>query len=124
MNAFREMPEAESLAAANKRISNILRKVEDEIPQQVDESIFQQDEEKALSLAVAKASQEVAPLLESQNYTQALRELAQLRETVDVFFDQVMVMAEDDALRINRIALLKTLNDLFLRVADLSKLQG
>ena len=124
VNAFREMPEAESLAAANKRISNILRKVEDEIPQQVDESIFQQDEEKALSLAVAKASQEVVPLLESQNYTQALRELAQLRETVDVFFDQVMVMAEDDALRINRIALLKTLNDLFLRVADLSKLQG
>jgi len=124
VNTFRAMAEAESLAAANKRISNILRQVEGVIPEHVNSALLQENEEKALSLAVSSASEDVLPLLDQQNYTQALSRLAQLRGEVDAFFDHVMVMADDESLKMNRIALLKSLNSLFLRVADLSKLQG
>ena len=124
VNVFRGMSAAESLAAANKRSSNILRKVEGPVPEKIDESLFQQDEERALHQALLKAADDVGPLLDKQDYTQALTQLSQLREAVDAFFDHVMVMADDEKLKMNRIALLRSLNDLFLRVADLSKLQG
>jgi glycyl-tRNA synthetase beta chain len=124
VDAFRAMPAAESLAAANKRISNLLRQATGDVPEQIDELLLEQAEEKALHQAIVAASRTVLPLLERQNYTEALSCLAQLKETVDAFFDHVMVMVEDETLRTNRIALLKALNNLFLRVADLSRLQG
>lgn len=124
VTAFRSMLEAESLAAANKRISNILRQAPENVPMLINASLLQQDEERALSQAIGKVSDTVLPLLEKQDYTVALAQMAQLREAVDAFFDHVMVMADDEALKLNRIALIKSLNALFLRVADLSKLQG
>ncbi len=124
VNTFRAMAEAESLAAANKRISNLLRQVDGEISMQVNASLLQEKEEEALSRVVSAAHDDVLPLLEQKNYTQVLSRLAQLRGEVDAFFDHVMVMVDEPSLKMNRLALLKSLNSLFLRVADLSKLQG
>ena len=124
VSTFRGLPEASSLSAANKRISNILRQVSGEVPAQVDSGLLQQDQERALYQMLVSMTDEVTPLLDQQDYTAALTRLAQLREVVDVFFDHVMVMADDEVLKMNRVALLKSLNALFLRIADLSKLQG
>ncbi len=121
--AFRKLPEAESLAAANKRIANILRKAEGELPQQVDETLLQDKAEKRLARAVAEMEKQVLPLFREREYEQALTRLAALRVPVDNFFDQVLVMAEDSALRHNRLALLERLHNLFLHVAELSRLQ-
>lgn len=122
--AFRKLPEAEALAAANKRIHNILKKAEQAIPETVDAGRLVEEEERALAAAVAEAEAEVTPLFAKREYEQALKRLAGLRETVDRFFDEVMVMAEDPAIRDNRLALLKQLGDLFLQAADLSRLQS
>ena len=124
VDAFRRLPEAEALAAANKRISNILRQAEGAIPEQVDADRLEEAAERTLASAVERLEGLVAPLFEQGAYEEALKELASLREPVDTFFDQVMVMAEDPALRGNRLALLKRLSELFLRVADISRLQG
>ncbi len=124
VDAFRKLPEAERLAAANKRIGNILRKAEQEIPAEIDPAGLVEPEEKALAERLAALAQAVEPRLEAGDYAPALQRLAGLREPVDAFFDAVMVMAEDARLRANRLALLKRLQDLFLRVADLSRLQG
>jgi len=124
VNAFRTLPEAESLAAANKRIRNILRKTEEIIPDRVVAEALQANEEKVLAQALQALSTDVQPLLESGDYNQALSLMATLREPVDRFFDAVMVMDENPELRRNRLALLSSLSGLFLRVADLSELQG
>ncbi len=124
VTAFRQLPEAESLAAANKRISNILRKTDEAIPEQVDTVLLQEEAEKALHSQVETLAVTVAPLYAARDYEAALKQLAGLREVVDNFFDQVMVMADDAAIRGNRLALLKCLSGLFLEVADLSQLQG
>ena len=121
---FRRLPEALSLAAANKRIRNILRKAGDEVPDRFDASVLTEPAEQALAARLDELVQQVEPLLDSGRYTEALKDLAQLREPVDRFFDEVMVMADDEALRVNRLALLQSMNRLFLRVADLSRLQG
>ncbi len=121
--AFRKLPEAESLAAANKRIANILRQAEGEIPQQVNPALLQSEEEKRLAQRVAEMEEQAKPLFRDGEYERALSRLAALREPVDRFFDKVMVMVEDEALRNNRLALLKKLHDLFLHVAELSRLQ-
>lgn len=121
---FRQLPESQSLAAANKRISNILRKTEEPIPEQVDTARLIDDAEKQLAAELDKMNSAVVPLLEAGDYTPALTQLAGLRNSVDAFFDRVMVMVDDDTLRANRLALLKNLGDLFLRVADLSRLQS
>jgi len=121
---FRQLPEAESLAAANKRIANILKKTDQRIPDQVDSLRLVDSAEKQLAEQLENLSASVVPLLEAGDYTPALIQLAGLRENVDAFFDQVMVMAEDDSLRANRLALLQSLSKLFLRVADLSRLQS
>lgn len=121
---FRALPEAASLAAANKRIRNILKKTEEEIPPQVNASMLQDKEEQQLAERLHSLQEEVIPLMEAGDYTPALEKLAALREPVDAFFDQVMVMVEEDSLRRNRLALLNNLSDLFLRVADLSRLQN
>ena len=120
--AFRQLSAAESLAAANKRISNILKKIDGELPAQVDASLLQLPAEQALAAAVQAQQAKVEPLFAQGDYEAALLSLAELREPVDKFFDDVMVMADDLALRNNRLALLNSLRSLFLRVADLSVL--
>ena len=122
--AFRSLPEASSLAAANKRISNILKKTDEVIPEQVDISQLVDNAEKKLATVLNDLNTEVVPMMEAGDYTPALTRLAALRESVDAFFDEVMVMVDDDALRANRLALLRNLSSLFLRVADLSRLQS
>jgi glycyl-tRNA synthetase beta chain len=123
VGAFRELPEAASLAAANKRIRNILRKMETVLPFEVRLDLLVEDAEQALAARLAELSSEVMPLMDAGLYGEALSRLAGLREPVDAFFDRVLVMAEDPALRDNRIALLNELSSLFLRVADFSRLQ-
>ena len=124
VTAFRMLAEADSLAAANKRISNILRKTDEAIPDKVDAALLQEDAEKALHSQIEAMAVTVTPLYSERNYEGALKQLAGLREVVDSFFDQVMVMADDATIRANRLALLKRLSGLFLEVADLSQLQG
>lgn len=121
---FTQLPEAASLAAANKRVSNILSKSADgiNISGVVDVSLLQEDAEKNLARALEEKTAVVAPLFAQRDYTGTLASLADLRETVDAFFDKVMVMAEDEKLRNNRLALLAHLQALFLQVADISQL--
>lgn len=120
---FRTLPEAESLAAANKRISNILKKTNAPVAAQVRSDLLVEEAERTLAAELARAREAVEPLLRQRRYTEAMARLAGLRATVDGFFDGVMVMVEDDALRGNRLALLSSLRSLFLEVADLSQLQ-
>ncbi|MBX2808059.1 MAG: glycine--tRNA ligase subunit beta [Cellvibrionaceae bacterium] len=117
---FYQLPEADALAAANKRVANILSKVQHPIAAQVDTARLQDEAEKQLAEAIAVKQAEVIPLCERRDYQQALTLLASLRSAVDAFFDQVMVMTEDEALRNNRLALLQQLRALFLQVADIS----
>ncbi|MBI1423954.1 MAG: glycine--tRNA ligase subunit beta [Gammaproteobacteria bacterium] len=124
VNAFRQLVEAESLSAANKRISNILKKTDEAIPATVDEGLLESTAEKALAKQVQELSEQVAPLIADRNYTEILHQLAALRSNVDSFFDDVMVMVDNQALRQNRLALLSRLRNLFLQVADISQLQG
>lgn len=124
VTAFRALPEAESLAAANKRIGNILKKAKEAIPENVDTALLQEQAEQALHTQIQAMAKTVAPLFAARDYEAALKQLAGLREVVDSFFDAVMVMADDAAVRSNRLALLKQLSGLFLEVADLSVLQN
>ena len=124
LSRFRELPEGQSLAAANKRIRNILRQVEGTLPFQVRTDLLKAPAEQVLAGRLTELSLEVLPLLSAGLYMEALNRLAVLREPVDDFFDEVMVMTDDTALRDNRLALLKELESLFLRVADFSRLQG
>jgi glycyl-tRNA synthetase beta chain len=123
--AFRDLPEAASLAAANKRVHNILRQAEAEAATGTpDLDRLQEPAERDLAEALASHAAAVEPDLARGDYRAALTELAGLRPTVDRFFDQVMVMADDPAVRANRLALLGQMAALFLRVADLSRLQS
>ncbi len=124
VTTFRKLPEAEALAAANKRISNILRQAGGTIAASVDKGVLTEAAEKALADQIDAMTGKVSPLFAQHNYTDALCQLAELRGPVDAFFDHVMVMADDEAVRNNRLALLKRLSDLFLQAADLSRLQG
>ncbi|OOE56890.1 glycine--tRNA ligase subunit beta [Salinivibrio sp. ML323] len=120
---FRSLEEAEALAAANKRVGNILAKYDGELPSSVDASLLQEDAEKALADVVAEKVAAVKPLFADSDYQGALTELAQLRTPVDTFFDNVMVMADDPALKANRLAILHLIREQFLNVADISVLQ-
>lgn len=122
--AFQKEPAAASLAAANKRVKNILRKAEDTPEGRPDPALFTQTEEQALFDVIIPLAETVETLVEQADYTKALTRLADAREAVDAFFDHVMVMAEDDAVRRNRLALLQTLTRLFSSVADISRLPG
>jgi glycyl-tRNA synthetase beta chain len=122
VNQFTQLEAAESLASANKRITNILKKLTC-IPTQLTTELFIEPAEKKLAEQLAKVSLRVNPLLAQSHYTQALTELAELKDVVDHFFDEVMVMTDDEALKNNRIALLAQLQGLFLQVADLSLLK-
>ena len=119
---FRTLDSAEALAAANKRVSNILAKADAAIGE-INLTACVEPAEKALAEAVLALRTEVQPLIAKGDYTEVLDKLANLRAPVDSFFDNVMVNAEDPALRQNRLAILNTLQDLFLQVADISVLQ-
>lgn len=116
---FRSLSEADALAAANKRVSNILGDAEGGV---VQEQLLTEAAEKALFAALQQAQQDVAPLAAAHDYTGILSRLAQLQQAVDAFFDDVMVNADDSAVRANRHALLAQLRGLFLSVADVSVL--
>lgn len=120
--SFVELEPAATLAAANKRIANILRQADYERSASIDHALLKEPAEKALHAALQAADHDIRPLLQHRDYTAALERLAGLRDAVDLFFDSVMVMSDDDALRRNRLALLAGLRDLFLEVADISRL--
>jgi len=122
--AFRSLPEAESLAAANKRIANILKKSAAETAASVDVSLLQVDAERALHAALEGVSAGVEADLASRRYNAALTTLAGLRPAIDAFFNDVMVNDPDPALRANRLALVGRVRELFSGVADLSRLPG
>jgi glycyl-tRNA synthetase beta chain len=124
LHAFLKLPDALSLAAANKRISNILRKSGQESFGAVDAELLRDPAEQVLAEQVQAMSKVTEPLFAARDYSQALTKLASLRAAVDAFFDGVMVMADDKALQTNRLALLAQLRGLFARVADLSRLPG
>lgn len=122
VNHFRQLPEADALAAANKRVANILAKAGDNVSANIDSALLTEDAEKAMATAIADKQEQVQPLFEQRAYKEALTELATLREVVDNFFDNVMVMADDEQLKNNRLALLQNLRGLFFEVADISYL--
>ena len=120
---FRGLDAAEALAAANKRVGNILAKFDGELAEEIDLALLQEDQEKSLAEAVTVMSEALEPAFATGNYQEALTKLADLREPVDAFFDNVMVMADDEALKLNRLTLLNNLRNLFLEIADISLLQ-
>ena len=122
VQAFIALEPAASLAAANKRIANILRKANVEGVADVKQKLLIEPAEIALAEELDRARSAVAPLIDARQYTDALTELSGLREPVDKFFDDVMVMAEDRSTRDNRLALLSQLRALFLDIADISRL--
>ncbi len=122
VQAFRARSEAAALAAANKRVSNLLSKFDGQVPASVNVALLQEPAEQTLAQVVAAASQAVAPLAAARCYREALEHLASLREPVDTFFEAVLVNADDAAVRANRYALLAQLRGLFLGVADISLL--
>jgi len=122
VQTFARLEQAASLAAANKRIANILRKAGDPAGLSVDKKLLQDDAELALFSALESVQQKVKPLFALRSYAEALNELADLRDPVDRFFDDVMVMADDESIKNNRLALLGELRALFLDVADISRL--
>ncbi len=124
LEAFLKLPGAASLAAANKRIANILRKTGEQPSPRVDPSLLTDPNERALATSLEELRQDVERLVTARRYTEALTRLAALRPAVDAFFDQVLVMAEDPRVRANRLALLAALQRMFLHMANLSRLPG
>ncbi len=123
--AFAERPEAASLAAANKRVGNILRKQREAgaaIATRTDDGLFEAGAERDLAGALAEASNAAGKAVDAGDYTAALTRLAALQAPVDAFFDQVLVMADDPAVRTNRLALLAALQAEFMAIADISRL--
>lgn len=123
IEAFCKLPEAESLSAANKRIRNILKKSTDTLAEKSDPALFQDQAEHLLAQKMEELAPLAQPLFAQGEYANGLQILAGLKEPVDRFFDQVMVMADDQTLRKNRLSLLSQLERLFLSVADITRLQ-
>ncbi|MDP5215153.1 glycine--tRNA ligase subunit beta [Pseudoalteromonas tunicata] len=120
---FRNLEQAAALAAANKRVANILAKNDFKAAEQVNETLLVEAAEKELAAQVKRYQAELAPVIAAGDYQSVLEKLAAIREPVDTFFDNVMVMAEDEAVKQNRFTLLNELRSLFLQVADISVLQ-
>ncbi|WP_076590476.1 glycine--tRNA ligase subunit beta [Vibrio ostreicida] len=120
---FRELDAAEALSAANKRVGNILAKFDGELADEIDLSLLQEEAEKALAENVEVMAEALEPAFATGNYQEALSKLANLRDPVNAFFDNVMVMVDDETLKNNRLTLLNKLRNLFLQVADISLLQ-
>ncbi|MBL4623232.1 MAG: glycine--tRNA ligase subunit beta [Immundisolibacteraceae bacterium] len=124
LQQFRSNPAAASLAAANKRVANILAKSKDPAADVVDQQLLVEPQEQALYEALMSCGELLMPLVKQREYVAVCQQLAGLRQVVDEFFDAVMVMAEQSELRRNRLALLVQMRQLFLQVADFSCLQG
>ena len=124
IGTFATLPEAEALAAANKRIGNILKKAGEPIPAMEDPALFTEPAERALGEAVEAALDDTTAALHQHDYVRVLNRLALVRPQVDAFFDQVMVNAEDEKVRANRLALLKRLADRFGAVAAIGHLSA
>ncbi|MFH1816771.1 MAG: glycine--tRNA ligase subunit beta [Pseudomonadota bacterium] len=122
VRAFAALPESASLAAANKRVANILKKVEGDVPTEIDPDQFLEPAEEALFIALSEVGHEADTLFDLGDYTTSLQKLAALKTPVDAFFEHVMVNADDPALKANRLALLNQLHRTMNRVADLSRL--
>jgi len=122
VQTFARLEQATSLAAANKRIANILHKAGAPDGVSVNRKLLQEEAEQALFNSLVNAQRKVKPLLEVRGYAEILNELAELRDPVDRFFDNVLVMADDEKVKANRLALLGELRALFLNVADISRL--
>ena len=122
VQTFARLEQAESLASANKRIANILRKADFPEGLVINKKLLSSDVELALFNFLENAQNKIAPMLAVKNYAEVLNELADLRDPIDQFFNEVMVMDEDQAVRNNRLALLSDLRALFLHVADISRL--
>ncbi len=121
VNAFSRLPESASLASANKRVANILQKQDLQAENlQLDPALLSEDAERELAALIQSKSQQLEPLFAQRNYAEGLTQLAETRSSVDRFFDDVLVMAEDEQIRLNRLALISQLRQLFLRVADIS----
>ncbi|OCG59451.1 glycine--tRNA ligase subunit beta [Gilliamella sp. Nev5-1] len=121
---FRTLPESSSLAEANKRVSNILSKAEIAIPEQINAALLEAGAEGELAKKLAILTDKLTPYFNQGRYQDALVELSSLKDTVNAFFDSVMVMVDDEKIKLNRLALLKKLQNLFLKVADISLLQA
>ncbi|MFP5404540.1 MAG: DALR anticodon-binding domain-containing protein, partial [Gammaproteobacteria bacterium] len=119
---FAALPESASLAAANKRVGNILKKAEGAVGESADPARFVEDAEKALFAALGEIAPRADAAFAAGDYTGSLQALAALKTPVDTFFDQVMVNADDPALKANRLALLNQLHRTMNRVADISRL--
>jgi len=124
VQAFRELPEAETLAAANKRIRNILKKLDNQPPAEINPGLLQEAAEKDLVQALCTVKENISGHLRKHEYKEALAGMAVLRGSVDIFFDKVMVMCDDENVKNNRLALLSQLRSLFMEIADISRLQS
>jgi glycyl-tRNA synthetase beta chain len=124
VKAFAALPEAEALAAANKRVGNILKKVDGKVEARFEQNLLQEAAEQALASALIPVGAEAESAFDRGDYTASLLALAKLKKPVDTFFDDVMVNAEDPVLRANRLGLLATLHHAMNRVADISKLSS
>ena len=122
VTAFKQLDSAEALAAANKRVANILNKNNVTDGGEVNAALFENNFEQTLSEQINAIQTRISPMLEQGNYADVLTTLAELREAIDAFFDNVMVMADDADVRNNRLALLSQLRALFLYSADISQL--
>jgi len=120
---FKKLDEAKSLAAANKRIINLLKKSEKSTSVKIKDSLLVEKSEIKLASKLVDYKKIITPLIDNRNYKSALTELAGLKKDIDNFFDNVMVMCNEAELKKNRLALLNNLNSLFLKTADISKLQ-
>lgn len=121
---FERLDAATALAGANKRIANILRQADIPVPDEVDAGMLREEAERVLHGRVRALARDVGPMVESRRYREALELLSTLREIVDRFFDEVLVMDPDQAVRGNRLALLASLRQLFMGIADVSRLGG
>ena len=122
IKAFMTLPAAASLAAANKRSGNILKKIKGDIPSSVDEKLLKDKDEIVFYKTLSSLKDDVNASVAESEYEKALKQLAELREPVDAFFENVMVMDKDEAVKKNRLALLNNLRALFMQIADVSKL--
>lgn len=124
VHQFYQLPEAAALATANKRIANILRQVKGDLPTTVKDELFREDAEWDLAAKLVGITPRVQELQNSRDYAGAMGLLAGLRDPIDVFFDQVKVMDDDEQIKDNRLALLYSISELFLATADISRLQA
>ena len=120
---FRSLPEAETLAAANKRVGNILAKFDGALYPQFKAELASEEAERSLAEVYAKINANVAPLMANKDYQAALTELSKLKTPIDTFFDNVMVMSDDEAVKTNRLTLLDQIRNSFFAIADISVLQ-